>query len=519
MRLPARPFSWLQSTRWRALLLVWLFQLSPAWSQPLPGLGEGEGLSLGSERRLGDRIAQQIYRDNDYLEDPVLDEYVASLWRPLVQAAVRRGQLSAEVQERFAWRILLVRDRSLNAFALPGGYLGVHLGLIAGVASSDELASVLAHELTHVTQRHIARGMDDQARMAPWLMGSMILGALLLGRSAQGGQALILGGQAAATQSQLNYSRDMEREADRIGFGLMTDAGFDARGFASMFGKLQQAAQLNDSGNYPYLRSHPMTTERMADMQLRLPPGTQGGAPQGTLEQALLASRARVMAQANADAMRSFIREAEAVDASTPPRVQAARFYAAALAQAYFDDLPAARAWLTRLSHLVAPSAGAARQLRLLQSELALRAQAPEQAWRALVPNDASPWPEGRPEGLAMAEALARLPAGGPLWDEQAARMVEALRDRLRMAPDDAAVWQALSPLLARQGKAVAALRADGEAQMARLDLEGAIDRFRSAQDRARRSALGPGEHIEAAIVDARLRQAQALMREWQKEK
>ena len=90
----------------------------------LPALGDGDSISLSAERQLGDRIARELFRDPDYLEDAVLDEYIQQLWAPLVRAAVARGELSPELQERFAWRILLGRDRSVNAFALPGGYLG-----------------------------------------------------------------------------------------------------------------------------------------------------------------------------------------------------------------------------------------------------------------------------------------------------------------------------------------------------------------------------------------------------------
>ena len=222
-------------------LLVGCLGLQPAWTQTnaLPSLGNSEGISLSAERKLGDRIARELYRDPDYLEDPVLDEYIHRLWMPLIKAAVTRGELSPDLQERFAWRILLGRDRSVNAFALPGGYLGVHLGLISVVSSSDELASVLAHELSHVTQRHIARSMDEQGKMTPWVIGSMILGAIAISKNPQAAQGLIVGGQAAAIQSQLSYSRDMELEADRVGFGVLTDAGYDAQGFVGMFAKLQ----------------------------------------------------------------------------------------------------------------------------------------------------------------------------------------------------------------------------------------------------------------------------------------
>ena len=142
---------------------------------------------------------------------------------------------------------------------------------MALTATPDELASVLAHELTHVTQRHIARLMSRQSQQSPVLMGAMLLAILAASKSPTAGTAMISGGQALAIQTQLNFSRAMEREADRVGFGVMADAGFDTQGFVGMFEKLQIASRLNDRGNYPYLRSHPLTTERIADMQLRQP--------------------------------------------------------------------------------------------------------------------------------------------------------------------------------------------------------------------------------------------------------
>ena len=193
----------------------------------LPSLGDAGDISLVSERRIGDSIMREIYKDPDYLDDPVLAEQVQQIWLRLMQAARDRGELSAELQQRFAWEVSLIRDPSVNAFALPGGYLGVHLGLIATVANRHELASVLAHELTHVTQRHIARLMSRQNQQSPLLMGAMLLAILAASKSPTAGTAMISGGQALAIQNQLNFSRDMEREADRVGFGVMADAGFD----------------------------------------------------------------------------------------------------------------------------------------------------------------------------------------------------------------------------------------------------------------------------------------------------
>ncbi|WP_413857674.1 M48 family metalloprotease [Candidatus Aalborgicola defluviihabitans] len=119
--------------------------------------------------------------------------------------------------------------------------MGLHLGLIAVVTSRDELASVLAHELSHVTQRHIARLMTRQSQQAPWLLGAMILGILAAGRSPDAANAMIVGRSGGgAPEPALNFSRDMEREADQVGFGVATQAGFAPRGFVSMFAKLQQ---------------------------------------------------------------------------------------------------------------------------------------------------------------------------------------------------------------------------------------------------------------------------------------
>ena len=139
----------LRFLRLRPVLLACLVAL-PVWLTPattsaqLPTLGDGSDMAIGAERRLGDRIAKEIYRDPDFIDDPVLVEYVEGIWRPLREAARLRGELTPELDERFAWELMLGRDRTVNAFALPGGYMGVHLGLIAVVSNRDELASVLA---------------------------------------------------------------------------------------------------------------------------------------------------------------------------------------------------------------------------------------------------------------------------------------------------------------------------------------------------------------------------------------
>ncbi|MEO8124290.1 MAG: M48 family metalloprotease, partial [Burkholderiales bacterium] len=199
----------------------------------LPALGDSasEDLSLGTEREIGMQIMRIVRRDPDYLDDPMLLEYVNEIWQPLVAAARKVGNITEEIDLRYTFEPFLVRDRSVNAFALPGGFVGVHLGLIAMTVDRDELAAVLAHELSHVTQRHIARSVAVSKQASILGIVATILGVLAASRAPgpSGGNAAaaaVTGGQAAAIQTQLNFSRDREREADRVGYGVLSQAGY-----------------------------------------------------------------------------------------------------------------------------------------------------------------------------------------------------------------------------------------------------------------------------------------------------
>ncbi len=493
-------------------------QLPPS-SQGLPSLGDGADITLSAERKLGDRIARELYRDPDYLEDPVLDEYLQNIWQPLVKGAQARGELTPELQERFAWKILIGRDRSVNAFALPGGYLGIHLGLISVVNTRDELASVMAHELSHVTQRHISRSMGDQARMTPWLIGAMILGMLAAGKSAQGAQAMIVGGQAVAAQSQLNFSRDMEREADRIGYGVMSEAGFDTQGFVTMFGKLQQASGLNDNGGFPYLRSHPLSTERMADMQARQQLQTPKASNlDNDLIQAMMSSRARVLAQPGVDALRAWANEASDKGVEQlPVAKRMGILYGAYLSFLQLRDFQPARGLLLRLKKTAGEHPPAMRLVQLLETELAFKEddmRGAIQSLSAVTRQAPSSWQ--RPEMIFLAQASSRLQVAAPTQNnaELLASATSALQRHVLLNPQDAQAWQILATALSAQGRPLASLRAEGEAQLARMDVGAAVDRLRAAQDASRKGTAQMSDHIEASIVDARLRFAQGLLKE-----
>lgn len=497
---------------------------APINTRGLPSLGDDSSLSITEERRMGDEIARQIYRDPDYLDDPVLGSYLNSLWKPLVNAARARGDVAPEIGDRLAWELMIARDKVVNAFAMPGGYLGVNLGLIATTENRSELASVLAHEMTHVAQRHIARMLTQQDRAAPWLLGAMILGALAAGTNVQAGTAAVAGAQALAAQTQLNFSRDMEREADRIGFGVMTEAGFDGEGFVSMFDKLQQASRLNDDGSYPYLRSHPLTTERMADMKARLPLQQQQGptrAAAAALEKggdgsaaavaastpvkfdelhSLMAARAQVLGESRPDLWRAWLGRAQ----SAPGKVSLAELYAGALSAMRLGQMQDAMGLAQQLVERTSMAGRQAAQWLVLEIGGARNASAAVRpaGFDALVAQSLA----SSERASVILAAQADLAMGKPKDASQ------RLQEWVSAYPRDSQAWQVLSSAYAAQGQRLRSVRAEAEAQVAHLDYAGALERFKAAQSLpvAERSA----DAMELAIVDARRRDVERLIRE-----
>lgn len=551
-----------------ALLLGAALALGTAAAHPqagaplrLPALGDAgaEDLPLAAERRLGEQIVRELRRDPAWLEDPLLDGHVGALWARLLAAARQRGDLDPDLDRAFAWETFLVRDGAVNAFALPGGFVGLHLGLIASTASADELASVLAHELAHVTQRHIARGLARAQRDGAVGLAAMLLGVLVASRAHNPdmAQAAIAGGQAALIQGQLNFSREMEREADRIGWGVFSDAGFAAGGMASMFDLLERASRLNDSGGFPYLRSHPLTVDRLAEARARLPlegtaPSPDTSAPAPLTPHTLLRARATVLMNPSTVAWQALIDRAgptasppasplsvAPAAAETPaPASRAAdggpdagTLYAAALAAALLGDHARAGRLAEALWHRVSvpegavPSAEAAAPAvvaALLQAELGLRrgetAAGPQVgAWLRRADALAAAPPGqgwlGRARLMAHAERAWRLasvasaPAAASPPGETAVREALArLRPWVATHPGDPLAWEWIGRLEQQAGQTLRAMRALAEAQAARGDLDGAIDRLQAAQAAARSGRPDVRQDfIEASIIDARL--------------
>ena len=483
----------------------------------LPSLGEAasDDFNLSQEKRIGEQIMREIRRDPDYLDDALLLDYLQTLWRPLVQAARARGDIGVDTERLFPYEVFLVRDRSVNAFALPGGFVGVHLGLIALTANADELASVLAHELSHITRRHIARSISAASQSSTLGLVATLLGLLVASRanSSDAAQAAIMGGQAAMAQSQLNFSRDMEREADRTGLALMGEAGFAPSGMAGMFDKLDQSARLNDNGGFPYLRSHPLTTDRVGEARQMVQSAAgnvlaaRAVAPVTALGHSLMQARARVLMDPSAQAVR---RLQDLDGRGAMPSLNAADrlvgLYTGALASTQLRDFARA-AQATQAAQALVDAMGpdtdpmARQAVAHLDARLALAGGDGARAAAALAPL------AGPSRANLLLGAEVALAQGTDLALQRGA---ETLQTWVSEHREDASAWQLLSQTSQQLGQRLRALRAEAEAQAALGNLPGAIDRLRAGQQLARGQQAGGStgrtDFIEASVIDARLR-------------
>ena len=498
-----------------ALALALSAVLQPAAAQNnLPALGDSDSadFNVGAERKIGDEIMREVKVDPDYIDDPLLLEYLQSVWDPLVAAGRRLGNITADIDQRFAWEPFLVRDPTVNAFALPGGFVGVHLGLIAITVSRDELASVLGHEMSHVSQRHIARSVAGNSRRSLVSLAALIIGLLAASRSnsPDAVNAVVAGTQAANIQGQLNFSRDMEREADRIGFQVMVAAGFAPGGMASMFEKMDVSTRLNDFGGFPYLRTHPLTVERIGEARSRA--GVAATGPRvSVLEHTVAQARARVLMDKRVDALRRW--QGRDVDSEGSAADKLLNLYESAEASTLLRDWARADAAFAKALAITRTSPNssvrAERAVALTQAQSLLDRGAPGKARELMRPyaGDGS-----RPVLLLSAQvALGEIPAVTPDSTELKARAGD-LQTWVALHPNDSLAWGSLGQTWARLGLPLRSLRAEAESRYTLGDLLGAVDRLRAAQRLARSG--GSVDFIDASVVDSRLRVIEAQRRQ-----
>lgn len=230
----------------------------------LPDLGDSSSTTLSSkdEMALGRQVMQEIRADPAYFSDPESVDFISSVGHRLLA-------VSDDLGDQHHFEFFILEDPTLNAFALPGGFIGVHTALIEAAENESELASVLAHEISHVTQHHIARAMEDQNKNLPLSLAAMAAAILAARSSPDGAMGGLVGAQAGMIQAQLNNSRENEREADRLGIRRLLKSDYDPKAMASFFVKLGRYGRFYE-GLPASLQTHPLTTERLAEIQDRL---------------------------------------------------------------------------------------------------------------------------------------------------------------------------------------------------------------------------------------------------------
>lgn len=484
--------------------------LAPAKIPNLPALGDTERQDLSPlmERKIGEEIMRDIRRDRDFLDDGPILEYLNTFGNALV--AARPG---ARGEANFDYYFFAVRDPQLNAFALPGGFIAVHSALLLAAQTESELASVLGHEIGHVAQRHIARSIGQQKQDALIPLAAMILAALASRAGGDAAMGVFLGGQGLAMQRQLNFGRDAEREADRIGFQIMGEAGYDTTGMVAFFQQMQ-ASTRNYSDLVPaWLLTHPLTSERIADIQARIreQPYKQR---QDSLDFYLVRSRARVLQDQTSTGYieaKTFFQNQIAQDSW---QQKAAGQYGMAFLTMKQGDTASAQTWLDKARDTVdkpppagvfgaAPRTKAESIFATTSIEIKL-AQPENKAMLAKAVKEADAAHQKFPLSRGLAHQYGEaLIANGQL-DEAASY----LRDQVQLYREDPNAYDLLAQAYSKQGKLALQHIALAESYVLQGGVLSALDQLSYARK------APDASFYDQAVIDARERELQARRRE-----
>ncbi|UCE30964.1 MAG: M48 family metalloprotease [Burkholderiales bacterium] len=474
----------------------------------LPALGDPsrDELTPSAERRLGETIMRELRRERALLADPDLADYLNGFTSTLTATAIASG---------YTFEFFLVPERTLNAFALPGGFIGVHTGLIVAAQSESELASVLAHEIGHVTQRHIARMLAQQRQSSLVALAAALLAALAARSGPDAAMGVLSLGETLAAQQLMSFSRNAEREADRIGIEMLREAQFDLNGMVAFFGRLQQASRVYESEAPAYLRTHPLTTERMADMQARIL-GLPYRQRADSLEFMLVRARLRALQDPSIDGLRSARTYFDRVHRE---RVLAApvALYGEAVAAVALREFEDARALIEAAR---AALVGPARSDPAIAAVLAASRLAPSgpshpflerlDAERALLDGDgaqAAAIAAAARERYRDARGLAQIHARALLATGRHEQAVVLLADLTRRHPHDIELWRLASEAYDAGGRRALAHRSAAEAFALVGAWPAAIEQLRLAQRAA------DADFATASVIDARRRELEEELR------
>ncbi|GBG13651.1 peptidase M48 [Novimethylophilus kurashikiensis] len=462
-------------------LLLAALALAPlALADGLPDLGDYSQTVLPpqEERRIGEEIMREIRASGEMVSDVEVADYIGAL-------GYRLASNSSENTRSFSF--FVIQDPTINAFALPGGFIGVHTGLIAQTRSESELASVLAHEIGHVVQHHMSRMLEAQKRATIPSMAALAASILVARANPQLAQAGIVASQAGGIQRQLDYTREHEREADRVGLQILNDSGFDTSAMPTFFETLMKNTRISEGSAPSFLRTHPLTTERIAEIRNRVEQLPYRQVPDSLEFQ--------------------MVRAKLSAGVGTPS--DAVRYFDSNLREKKFSNEASQRYGLV---------------VALLRKQDTLRAEHEFAALQALLPRH--PMVETLGANLLMAEgkakeALARYRNGlgwfpkyrglvygyaeALLSTGQLDQAANFLSEKESLLPEDGYLYELQSQAYVRQGKNLLGHQAQGEAYFRNFDIGSAVEQMELAVK------SGDGDFYQQSIVEARLKELRQL--------
>ncbi|MEY3797979.1 MAG: hypothetical protein RLZZ572_160 [Pseudomonadota bacterium] len=473
-----------------AFTLAATLLVSFSWANNLPDLGDVSQTVLTplQEQAIAEQILRDVAVSDDVVKDIEINAYLQALGMRLV---------SSSPDNQLKFNFFVVQDNSINAFAMPGGVVGVHTGLILASNSESELASVLGHEIGHVTQHHLARMLAAQKGDTFKNIAGMALAILVARANPQLASGALTTASAVGVQSQLDYTREHEREADRIGLQILDSGGFDVRAMPAFFTTLQRGTRFAEGGAPSFLRTHPLTSDRIADVDNRV-----ALMPYRQVSNSLDFQLVRAKLLANKEVPETMIAVFEQNIRERRYSNEAVEHYGLAVAYmrkgAQKDYLAKAEQEILWLKKNAAPHAmieNLSARWQVVNNNPKLAASQYAAALKL--------YPDNRALIYGYTEHFLAI--------KQPELAIKLIKEKQGLYPYDAYMYDLLAKAYAMQNKNLLSHQAQGEAYFRQYDLARAIEQMDIA------SKAQDGDFYQASIVEARLKELRRMLGEAKK--
>lgn len=463
-----------------AVLLTSNLALNFAIANELPELGDVSQTVLSplQEQAIAEQIMRDVSTSDDVVQDAEITSYLQSLGMRLV---------SNSPDSQLKFNFFVVQDNSINAFAMPGGVVGVHTGLILAANSESELASVLGHEIGHVTQHHLARMLAAQKYDTFKNIAGIALALLVARANPQLASGALTTASAVGVQNQLDYTREHEREADRIGLQILNSGGFDVRGMPAFFTTLQRGSRYSEGGAPGFLRTHPLTSERISDVTNRVEQMSYKHVPDSAefrYVRAKLQANSGV-AETNIALFENNIRERRYIN-------EAAEHYGLAVAYMRKSALPSAEKEISWLKKNAPQHA----MIENLNARLQVSKNNPQEAGKQYA-DALKLYPDNRALIYGYADHF--------LAVKQADSAIKLVKEKQNLYPNDAFLYDVLAKAYTIKNKVLLSHQAQGEAYFRKYDLARAIEQMELA------AKAKDGDFYQISIVEARLKELRRI--------